>query len=71
MATDLKLTTYEVKDVRQHSEAGDCYTIICPNCKGRIDWCEHGWWDAICECGIRWSVTVVANGEIELIDEIE
>jgi len=53
----------ETWDVERNEEcsggdAGDCYTITCPQCGGRINWAEHGWWEPVCSCGYEWRVEV-------------
>jgi len=59
-----EIKTYEV----EHSgrgDSGDTYTFRCPECGQEIT-CSSPlseWWDTTCQCGYKWSVSVVATGQ--------
>ena len=48
-----------------HSDAGACFSGQCPECRGEIQVAECGWWDAKCECGYEWRLSITVEAEKE------
>jgi hypothetical protein len=57
-----RIKTTEVEYKSSDSDAGLCFTIICPACKEKITCGEYAWWNQKCKCGYEWHVEVVAIG---------
>ena len=47
------------------SDAGAGFDAKCPDCKAVIQVSEHQWWDSICECGLKWKLSIIATAEKE------
>jgi hypothetical protein len=54
----------DIVEVKEHSDCGKIYVIVCPECGDKVEVCKSAWWDQHCSCGMHWSMEIKAVGEI-------
>lgn len=54
---------YDLSFVNDNSDAGLCFSFLCPKCHQEISIAKYAWWNTKCSCGRTWHLSIYAYSD--------